>query len=285
MLILNTTTDSLEVVLGGAITANELDCTASFRETTTTTFEPRMTDVSTNGTTAVTLVAAPPASTQRVSDHVSVFNNDTGVAVLTVRYNRNGIFRKLFQAALAPNEELQYTDKNGWVVYATSGAVKQSINQGSNTITGALNVVVLASDVINNNAVANTLQDVTGLSFPINAGKTYYFRFVFRYDAQVTTTGSRWTVNTVGATPITSISYQSQYSLSLTSNTINVAAGQDSPSAANATSPFAFGNTGWIEGFVTAAANGSLTLRFASEILNSAITAKAGSLVYWQEVL
>jgi adenosylcobinamide amidohydrolase len=285
MLILNNTTDSLEVVLGGAITVNQLDCTASFREITTTTFDPLMTDASTNGTNPVTLVAAPPASTQRVIDDVSVFNNDTTSAVVTVRYNRNGTFRQLFRATLASGEKLQYTDKNGWVVYATSGAVKQSINQGSNAITGALNLVVLASDVMNNNAVANTLQDVTGLSFPINIGKTYYFRFVFRYDAQVTTTGSRWTVNTVGNTTIAFISYQSQYGVSTTSNTINVLAAQDLPTGANSTSPFLFGNTGWIEGFVTAGANGSLTLRFASEILNSAIIAKAGSLVYWQEVL
>jgi len=285
MLILNNTTDSLEVVLGGAVSANQLDCVASFRQITTTTFEPRMTDVSTNGTTAVTLVAAPPASTERVIDDVSVFNNDTASCVVAVRYNRNGTYRRLFQATLAPNEKLQYTDKNGWGVYATSGALKQSINQGSNAITGGLNVVVLASDVINNSAVANTLQDVTGLSFPINVGRTYYFRFFFRYDAQISTTGSRWTVNTVGATAITFIAYQSQYPVSTTSNTINILPGADLPAASNATSPYTLGNTGWIEGFVTAGANGSLTLRFASEVASSAITAKTGSLVYWQEVL
>ena len=285
MLILNNTTDSLEVILGGAITTNQLDCTASFHETTSTTFERRTSDASTDGTTAVALVSAPPSSTQRVIEDVSIFNTDIANAVVTVRYNRNGTFRKLFQATLAPNEKLQYTDKNGWGVYATSGAVKQSINQGSSAISGTLSVVVLASDVVNNNAVANTLQDVTGLSFPINEGKTYYFRFFFRYDAQVSTTGSRWTVNTVGTTAITFISYQSQYSIGTTSNTINILPAQDLPATSNTVSPYTLGNSGWVEGFVTAGANGSLILRFASEVANSAITAKAGSLVYWQEVL
>jgi hypothetical protein len=284
MLILDNTTDSLEVLLGGAITTNQLDCTASFRETTTTTFEPRTSDTSTNGATAVTLVSAPSASTQRVIDDVSIFNIDTVNATVTIRYNRNGTFRLLFRATLSPGEKIQYTDKNGWGVYTTSGALKQSLNQGSNAIGGGLNVVVLESDVVNNNAVANTLQNVTGLSFPINIGKTYYFKFVFRYDAQATSTGSRWTVNTVGGTTITSISYQSQYSVSTTANTINLLNTVDLPAASNTTSPYTTNNTGWVEGLVTAGANGSLTLRFASEVLNSAITAKAGSLVYWQEV-
>lgn len=285
MLILSSTTDSLEVVLVGAVTTNELDCTASYREVTTTTFLPLGADASTNGTSAVTLVSAPSTSTQRVIDDVSIFNTDTVNANVTIRYNRNGTFRKLFQTILAPNESLQYTDKNGWLVRATSGAVKQSINQGSNAISGGLNVVVLGADVVNNNAVANTLQEVTGLNFPMTEGKTYYFRFIFRYDAQGTTNGSRWTVNTVGATAITAISYQSQYALTTTTNSINVLNAVDLPANSNATSPYTTNNSGWIEGLVTAGANGSLTLRFASEVSSSAITAKAGSLVYWQEVL
>ena len=285
MLILNNTTDSLEVILEGAITTNQLDCTASFHETTATTFERRTSDVSTNGTTAVTLVSAPPSSTQRVIEDVSIFNTDTANAVVVIRYNRNGTFRRLFQVTLAPNEKLQYTDKNGWGVYSTSGAIKQSINQGSNAISAGLNLVVLSADVINNNAVANTLQDVTGLSFPINAGKTYYFRFFFRYDAPNIVNGSRWTVNTVGATTITSISYQSHYGLNLTTNTVNVLNAPDFPTAANSSSPYISNSSGWIEGIITAGTDGSLILRFASEVANGAITAKVGSLVYWQEVL
>lgn len=284
MLILNTTTDSLQVLLGNTVTTNELDCTASFRETTTSTFDPITSDVSTNGTTAVTLVSAPSASTQRVIDEVSVFNNDTANATVIIRYNRNGTFRRQFQTTLSPNEKLHYTDKNGWVVYTTSGALKQSINQGSNAIGSGLNLVVLSSDVINNNATANTLQDVTGFSFPINSGKTYYFKFVFRYDAAATTTGSRWTVDSVGGTAITSINYMSQYSLTSTSTTINIANAVNLPAASNASSAFTSSNAGWLEGFATAAANGSLILRFASEVASSAITVKSGSVLYWQEI-
>jgi len=191
MLILSTTTDSLEVILAGAITTNQLDCVASYRETTTTTFAPLTADASTNNTTAVTLVSAPSASTQRVIDEVSIFNGDTSSETVTVRLNRNGTFRTLFLATLAPNEKIQYSDKNGWQVYSTSGALKNSINQGNNTTGSGLNTVVLGADVINNNAVANTMQDVTGLSFPVTAGKSYRFYFLSRYDAAATTTGSR----------------------------------------------------------------------------------------------
>ena len=44
-------------------------------------------------------------------------------------------------------------------------------------------------------------------------------------------------------------------------------------------------NIAIIEGLISASANGSVTARFASEISNSAIVAKAGSVVYYQRVI
>lgn len=140
--------------------------------------------------------------------------------------------------------------------------------------------VRLASPVVNNNASANTLQDVTGLSFAVTTGNTYWFKFFILYTSAATTTGSRWTLNG----PSTSLLYyRSKYTLTATSETTNFANAYGTPSASNASS-LAAGNVAVIEGVVTPSANGSVIARFASEVSGSAITALAGSFVWYMAI-
>lgn len=140
--------------------------------------------------------------------------------------------------------------------------------------------VTLSADRTNNNAVLNTLQDVTGLSFAVTSGVRYWFRFWIIYTAAATTTGSRWTLN---GPATTGLSYMSEYSLTTTTTTRNAqVVAYNSPAASNATSA-ATGpsNLAQIEGFIQPSANGTLIARFASEVANSAIVAKTGSFVEW----
>lgn len=141
--------------------------------------------------------------------------------------------------------------------------------------TPGANTVVLASDVTNNNATANTIADVTGLSFPVTAGQRYKFKFFITYSAAATTTGSRWSIN---GPATTLLAYRSDYSLTATSRTFNN--GQNAynlPAAANATSAVvAAANMAVIEGMITPSASGTVIARFASSVLSSAIVAKAG---------
>lgn len=137
--------------------------------------------------------------------------------------------------------------------------------------------VVLTAEVINNNAIANTLQDITGLSFSVTSGTRYGFQFLIPYTAAATTTGSRWTING----PATSfLSYTSRYTLTATTETVNYLSAYSQPAASNASS-LAAGNIAVIEGFLTPSANGTVIARFASEVLSSAITAKAGATLFW----
>lgn len=145
---------------------------------------------------------------------------------------------------------------------------------------GGESIVMLASDVSNANAVANTLADVTGLSFPVVAGNTYRFRFLIPYTAAATTTGSRWSING----PANSLlAYNSRYTLTATSETSNYGSAYNAPSASNASS-LTSGNLAIIEGVITATANGNVVARFASEVANSAIVAKAGAHVQYRQV-
>jgi hypothetical protein len=135
--------------------------------------------------------------------------------------------------------------------------------------------------VTNNNAVANTIADVTGLSFPVIAGNRYAFRFVIDYTAAATTTGSRWTLN---GPAFTRLAYSSQYSLTATSSTFNEAVAYAIPAASSASSANTTGNVAIIEGFIQPSANGDVIARFASEIASSAIVAKVGSYVDYAQL-
>jgi len=213
-MIILTDTDNLQIVLGGPITTNQLQCLSNWRDRTTSTFTPGRTPSNTNNTTDVNLVPAPAASTQRIVDFITVYNRDTVNATVTIKLDVSGTEYILGRWTLATGEVLQYMDGVGFNVMANSGAIKQSINQGNNTIGSALTAVVLGSDVTNNNAVANTIQDVTGLSFPVVAGNTYSFEFNIIYTAAATTTGSRWSIN--GPASPTILCYTSEYSLAAT---------------------------------------------------------------------
>lgn len=151
-----------------------------------------------------------------------------------------------------------------------------------NTInSNLLRLKVLSADAVNNNATANTLQSISDLSFDVVAGRTYYFKAIIAYTAAVTTTGSRWTIN---GPATTHLAYKSVYTLTATTLTTNYLSAFQAPAASNATSLTA-GNVAEIEGFITPSADGTVVVQFASEIANSAITAKKGSILLYKEVL
>lgn len=282
MIILTETTDKLQIVLQGAITTNQLRVCASWRDITSTAYTPGRTVTNTNGVTDVDIVPAPAASTQRVCDFLSVYNSDTANAVVTIKFDANGTEYELCKVTLGVAERLEYQEGQGFRVFMNNGSIKTTYSNGSQASSSDLQTVVLGLDQTNNNAVANTIQDVTGLSFGVTSGLLYYFRFVIQYTAAATTTGSRWTIN---GPAITELRYRSQYSLTATSDTFNEGlATFDVPAASNATSAATGANVAVIEGFFKPAADGTVIARFASEVSASAIVAKAGSIVQFQQV-
>lgn len=166
-------------------------------------------------------------------------------------------------------------DNNALHFYASDGTQKTPTGVNS-TIT------FLGADVTNNNASANTIADVTGLSFSVTSGTTYRFKFFVVYTSAATTTGSRWAINGPAAT---FVNYNSTYTLTATSVTTNSGtSAYDIPAASNASS-LSSGNIAIVEGIIKPSANGTVILRFASEISGSAIVAKANqSYVEYQAI-
>ncbi len=124
MIILDTTSKSLEILLAGLVTTNQLSVTMDYVDMTTLTFVSGSSDTISNNTTAVTIASAPAASTQRQVKYFSIYNADTVDATVTVRLNNSGTFRILVKTTLNAGDTLMYTDGEGFKTVTSVGSIK-----------------------------------------------------------------------------------------------------------------------------------------------------------------
>jgi len=90
MIILSETTDNLQVVLGGAVTTNQLQCFTSWRDRTATTFVAGRTGINTNSTTDFKLRSSSASSTKRKINIYSIYNNATVSRTVIIKIVHNG---------------------------------------------------------------------------------------------------------------------------------------------------------------------------------------------------
>lgn len=282
MLLLASTSDLLRVVTATA--ARNVDVHASWVDVSGSTVTPGRTNTLITGAATTTVVASPAASTYRTVKTLTVRNREAvNSQDVTVVHSDGTNVPELVKATLSAGDALHYDEHNGFTVRDLFGRIKKRSDTLFPAASPAYTTVVLSADVTNNNASANTIADVTGLSFAVTSGNRYWFRFMIMYTAAATTTGSRWTIN--GPASPTQLIYKSEYSLSTSSRTINEGvSAYDTPAASSASSAATAANIAWIEGFITPSANGTVIARFASEVSSSAIVAKAGSVLHWQQV-
>lgn len=276
-MIILTDTDVLRITLGAVQATAPVRCVVAYRDIGASSFAPGPAVASSNGTTPVDFLGSPASGIKRFVDSVSLYNGDTVNQTVTVAYRASGTDYVLTRVTLGPGERLQYGRNGEWAALNAAGAAKSIASGTQNVVAAGRSVALLASDVTNNNAVANTIQDVTGLSFPVVNGQRYWFRFCIAYTAAATTTGARWTISG----PTTSeLRYGSEYSLTATSRTMNEGlAAYDLPAASNASSAATGANIAIVEGFLRPSADGTVIARFASEVASSAIIARSGSFV------
>lgn len=139
MIVLDSTAKSLEIKLAGAITTTQLPFVASYVDVSQSTFAltgSSESDGTSNGATAVTVVAAPGASASRKINFLSVFNVDTVQAMVTVQVNNSGTLRICWRGLLAVGDTLQFVDEKGFSVTDANGSLKQSGSTGATGATG-----------------------------------------------------------------------------------------------------------------------------------------------------
>jgi hypothetical protein len=278
MLLLTSTSDAITVTTSGATGVNVYAAFIDYNGTTTT---PGRRNTSIAAATTTTVVLAPGASTSRNVKCLVVSNTNASTAQSIGVFLTDGTTNvEIASVTLAGGESLQYSEGNGFTVLDPNGRIKTTQDYSVVAAVNALNVVALTTDVTNANATANTMQDVTGLSFAVTLNQTFWFRASIAYTAAATTTGSRWAIS--GPASPTLLSYKSEYSLTTTTNTVNEGvAAYDLPATSNATSATTGANMAIVEGIIRPSSSGTVIVRFASEIAASAIVAKAGSLLQW----
>ncbi len=127
---------------------------------------------------------------------------------------------------------------------------------------------------------STTLGNVTDLSFPVEAGVTYRFKFFICYTASNTNVGSRWTING----PATSVlRYFSSYPSSTSNNAFYQQSAYNGASATS-NSGATSNNIAIIEGIINCSSSASEVIaRFAAE--GATITAKTDvSYVEWEVI-
>lgn len=191
MIILDATTRSLEIDLNAAVATNQLPFVASYVDINQSTFAMSAMSSNTgasNSTTAVTLVAAPGATTSRVLKYLSIKNSDTASVLLWVQMNDNATLREIWKGTLAVGDSLIYTDANGFNVLDSNGAIKESIS--------TLTALTLTSTLTMSGTAANIALGSNYISY---AGTDAGFSLSSGNDATISGT---LTVNGTGASAI-----------------------------------------------------------------------------------
>ena len=135
ILVLDATTKSIVVAMSGAAATTNPDFTAAYADDTGSAFTEGSNDGALNGTSSVTLVAAPASSTRRVVKNITIENKDTAAVTLTISYNNAATLRTIAKVTLAVGDTWT-TDGT----FDTYGSLKQTLGTVnlSTGVTGTL---------------------------------------------------------------------------------------------------------------------------------------------------
>lgn len=181
---LSSTMKSAQIVLGEAMTTNDCDIVASFADSSILGFILGDTEISSNGTTPVTVVAAPSEQVQRQVKEVRLFNKDTVTHTVTLQ-----IFDGTNTWVVAPGVvsvpaggAFVYTPEAGITVNGTGGGgggsslTVEDDTGHSVTATGTLQMV----GVIVSGSTPNAITNMTTITGPAGIGAAQGVSLDFR---------------------------------------------------------------------------------------------------------
>jgi len=137
-------TRTIEVLLTAAHTTNPLEIYASYQDFAKTELADQVTDNTTNGTTAVTVIAAPATGVTRGVNFLSVYNADTAAKSVIVRVFNGTNRRTICKREIQPGETLVVTPTEISVQIPT---VVQSIIAGDGLSSSGTAEVTLSVNV------------------------------------------------------------------------------------------------------------------------------------------
>jgi hypothetical protein len=120
MIILKNT-DTLQIKLGAAMTANNMDIAVSYRDITSDTFSHERMLSNSNGLTDVDILTAPSLGHQYIIDTISIYNKDTVLHNVTIKYDVSTVEKIIYKGDITSGGLLYYNnDATGWTYIAPS---------------------------------------------------------------------------------------------------------------------------------------------------------------------
>jgi hypothetical protein len=180
MLLLVGTTDKIELVTA---VAADIDVHASYIDITKTTGafidSNKQATAITTATTTDIVSAAGAATTTRNVKTLNIRNKHATLAnTVTVQIDISGTNYELFKTTLLAGETLEYIEGVGWFV-VESKALNRLLR-------------VSGADYVN---ATTSFTDITGLTAPVQNGKSYSFIAALTHINNASTTGSRFGIN------------------------------------------------------------------------------------------
>lgn len=205
MIVLDTTSKSITVVMSGAAATTNPSYTTAYADNNGTSFTEGASDGVLNGTTAVTVVSAPASSTRRIVNTITVENNDTAAVTLTIGYVNGANTRVLAKVTLQVGDT--WTTSGA---YDTNGNLKQIIGTvnlatqvtgtlpianggtGATTLAGASIATYTGTETLTNKTITNpTVTNYTESVVSIgNSGTTQTLSLTSGTVQTVTMTGN-----------------------------------------------------------------------------------------------
>lgn len=132
---LTTTNDKIQIVLGGSVTTNQLQCLTTYKVYTTTTTTDGKRATNTNNTTDVDLAGAPSSGETYDIQNINVYNADTVSQTVTIKLDVSGTETILYKGVVGVNDVISWTAEGGW--RNTSNNITPLLNNRK-VLTGAL---------------------------------------------------------------------------------------------------------------------------------------------------
>jgi hypothetical protein len=220
-------------------------------------------------------------------EYISVYNSDTQVREVTVRFSDNGTFYTLFKCKIQPGDKLEFKDKKGFEVITKSGSIRKVETFLAPPANTTQSISVLPYDVSFSSASTNSVKTPSEVpfGFPVTNGAMYYFRIVGFFTVNATTNGGRMSLNVpslgsqvgyyhwLNATTTTWVTLYA-----ITNSVTGLAAAGSSASTAS--------NVFIMDGFISSGDDGFVNLTVGCEEASpSTVTLKANNRIFYHRVL
>ena len=116
-MILGSVNDKIQVVLGAAVTANQLQCVLMYSNSSVPATPRGRTINLTNNTTDVTLLTGEQGTTNLICSSLIIYNADTVAAQVTIKYDDGSTEKILFKKTINVGAFIRYSENTGFEVF------------------------------------------------------------------------------------------------------------------------------------------------------------------------